>query len=209
MRGRHVIAAMFTLAALVWLAGVVINHPACRQCAVITPPPPDEETTTESNQPSPTVVSPFPRAARSHPDSATTPLMFSWDNTRDEILRSRASSAEKANQMLALLPLLSGEAQADAARHTANLLSDDHFLSAAACFTNANAPTNVQVIFMADLLNRPERVKLPLSLAVARDENHPCAAQAKDLLQLYLAEDFGANWPAWEAAMQARLRTNQ
>ena len=137
------------------------------------------------------------------------PLVVSWENTRDEILRSNASSADKADRLLALLPQLSGEEQAEAARHTANLLSDDHFLSAAACFTNATAPTNVQSLFMADLLNRPERVKLPLSLAVARNENHPCAAQAKELLQLYLTEDFGTDWSAWEAAVKARLQTNQ
>ena len=38
--------------------------------------------------------------------------------------------------------------------------------------------------------------------------DHPQAEQAKSLLTLFLSEDHGTNWPAWEEALRARLQAN-
>jgi hypothetical protein len=130
----------------------------------------------------------------------------SWDEQRDGILKAAIPTEEQANLFLAALPQLSATEQEDAARHLVNLLGDEQFLSRAAAYvTNAQAPQAVQALFMADLLNRPENVKLPLWLAVIRAPGHPNAEEARELLSFYVPEDLGTNWPAWETAVQERL----
>lgn len=62
--------------------------------------------------------------------------------------------------------------------------------------------------FVADLPNRLNAVKLPALLAVARAPNHPQAEEARDLLELHLDEDYGADWARWESAMNEWLREN-
>lgn len=197
---------IFVLALLVWFAGMVVNR---RARPLITDqdlqPVPEESAAPKGIQPAPTPAPASAEASRPVPDFLSAPIVAAWDKQRDDILRSSASSAEKAERFLSLLPTLADEEQQEAAKHAINLLDDDHFLSAATYLTNAGVLTNAQSIFMADLLNRPEKVKLPLCLAVARIDGHPHATQAKDLLTLYLPEDFGTNWPAWEAAVETRL----
>lgn len=209
MTGRRIILITVVFATLVWLAGVMFNGRECRQCTVLDPLSfPEACAVTESNPPAPAAVAVDPEVRRAAQNFLNAPIIAPWEKQREDILRSSASAGEKAERLLPLLPLLAGEEQQEATRHAINLLSDDHFLAAAACFTNVNAPTNVQSLFMADLLNRPEKVKLPLSLALARNAEHPCAAEAKKLLDLYIGEDFGTNWSAWEAAVQAKLQSN-
>jgi hypothetical protein len=61
---------------------------------------------------------------------------------------------------------------------------------------------------MADALNRPNSLKLPVLLQVASAAGNPKADEAKELLQLYLDEDDGADWPKWQARMQQWLKEN-
>ena len=59
-----------------------------------------------------------------------------------------------------------------------------------------------------DVLNRPNSLKLPALLAVARNAQHPKAAEAKDFLQLFLEEDYGSDWDKWQARMEQWLKDN-
>jgi uncharacterized protein (DUF4415 family) len=45
-------------------------------------------------------------------------------------------------------------------------------------------------------------------LEVARDPGNPKASDAKDLLQLYLDDDYGSDWPTWQTKMEAWLKDN-
>ena len=136
---------------------------------------------------------------------ANAPL--AWEVRRDEILGAKAPSDDKAGQLAALIPALSPAEQAEAARHLINLLSDEQFVLRAGEFvTNAHAPRAVQELLIADLLTGPDNVKLPMWLAVLRAPEHPRAGEAQKWLSFYFSEDFGTNWPAWEAAVEARLR---
>jgi len=45
-----------------------------------------------------------------------------------------------------------------------------------------------------ELLNRPETIKLPTSLAIARNPEHPLADEARRVLAVCLPEDYGTNW---------------
>ena len=48
--------------------------------------------------------------------------------------------------------------------------------------------------------------KLPLLLAVARNEKHALKDEANDLLELYVEEDYGTNWNQWEDATKKYLK---
>ena len=63
-------------------------------------------------------------------------------------------------------------------------------------------------MLIVDVLNRPNTLKLPLLLELARDAQHPKAAEAKDLLELYLEEDYGSDWNKWQAKMEQWLKEN-
>jgi hypothetical protein len=57
-------------------------------------------------------------------------------------------------------------------------------------------------------LNRPNKLKLPVLVEVARDPANPKAGEAKDLLELYLEEDYGADWNIWVQKVEQWLKDN-
>ncbi len=63
-------------------------------------------------------------------------------------------------------------------------------------------------MFTEDVLNRPNSVKLPLLLDLARDPQHPKASEAKDILELFLEEDYGNDWTKWQAKLDQWLKDN-
>jgi hypothetical protein len=69
-------------------------------------------------------------------------------------------------------------------------------------------PGDVLDGLMADVLNRPNRLKLPLLLEVARTAPHPKAGEAKEILGLFLEEDYGDDWAKWQAEMEQWLKEN-
>ena len=60
-------------------------------------------------------------------------------------------------------------------------------------------------VLFADLMERPDSITLPALLRIARIPNHPYAKFAHDNLDLLVGEDFGADWPKWDAAVQKTL----
>jgi hypothetical protein len=61
---------------------------------------------------------------------------------------------------------------------------------------------------MADALNRPNSLKLPALLEVARTPQHPKAGDAKEVLGFFLETDYGDDWPKWQDKVQAWLKDN-
>jgi hypothetical protein len=61
---------------------------------------------------------------------------------------------------------------------------------------------------MNDLLNRNNSLKLPMLLAVARQDDHPLKDQAREMLELLLQEDDGDNWDQWSASITTWLQNN-
>ncbi len=125
-----------------------------------------------------------------------------------EVLVSSASSSAKAQALLALFPQLPAAAQPAAAQHIMNLLPDTAYLSFAVNLTNANASAEVRAVIYADLLHRPNAIKLPWLLAVARSPGVSQSGEAAALLQATLREDHGANWNVWSERIRAWLQAN-
>jgi len=131
-----------------------------------------------------------------------------WEGRLDEILGSDGDETQKAKQMLAIFPSLPSEGQVEAAQHLSNLLPDSEYAPMGKMLTDTKLPDSVIDVLMVDLLNRPNAIKLPLLLDVARAPEHPKATEAKDLLELYLDEDYGTDWNKWQAKMQQWLKDN-
>lgn len=133
-----------------------------------------------------------------------------WDERLDEILGDPDDDTDrKAREMLDMMDKVGVEAQTEIAGHIVNLVDDNDFSTRAAKYlTNAEVPEAVSSVFMNDLYNRDDVMKLPLLLAVARNEKHVLRDEAKDLLELYVEEDYGTNWNQWEEATQKYLKEN-
>lgn len=128
----------------------------------------------------------------------------------DEILGGDLDEDKKAEEMLKYYPKLSPAAQSDVIGHILNLASDEGFAPVGKILVNPKTPEDVADQIMNDLGNRPGSVRMPLLLQVARDKNNPKAAEAKELLEVYIEPDveLGDDWDKWEAATKKYLEEN-
>jgi hypothetical protein len=227
-RMRRVLTFVLGLAVLVAALGLIRHllwrpaptsalepEPAQTQAALSGQPEPSAPVQAQSNV---QIVVPEEVAAPALPFLGTTSTNYvppppleriQWEQQIDDILLSEAESADKGRQLLDLFPRLPPEAQIEAAPHLANLTTDEDFVALSPWLTNATTPQAVLEVLVGDLLNRPNRVKLPLLVAIARVHDHPSAAEAKQVLETMLGEDFGDDWLKWEAAVQAWLKEHE
>ena len=140
--------------------------------------------------------------------TAASSVITNWEDKVDEILTSEVPEADKARKMLDMFPRLPEDGQVEVAQHLANLVSDQDYPSLGRFLTNSTLPQPVLDVLMADALNRPNSVKLPALLGVASDPRNPKAGEAKDILQLFLEEDFGTDWNAWQNKVTQWLADN-
>ena len=143
----------------------------------------------------------------SNPSQANEPIS-DWAEKLDDILLGDDDENGKADKILALIPLAPAEAKQELAQHLVNMVQDDHYDGTAEMLTNAATPADVSDVLMNDLLNRNNTLKLPMLLAVARNDNHPLKDQALDLLGLLTQEDNGTNWDQWSTTIDTWLTDN-
>jgi hypothetical protein len=155
------------------------------------------------------VPSPAVAEATSPPAEVASDDPGMWEQQVDEILTSDDDTTVKAQKLTELYPKLPEDGQIEAAQHMANLLPDDQFVtSAGPLITNALTPQAVIDVLIGDMLNRPNQLKLPLLLEVAKTPTHPWKDEAKVMLELYVEQDLGDNWGEWEKAVQTWLKEN-
>jgi hypothetical protein len=131
-----------------------------------------------------------------------------WEEKIEEILGSAQPDADKAGTMLELFPRLPEDGQVEVSQHLSNLLPDASYSALGQYLTNSSTPEPVLDVLMGGLLNRPNSVKLPWLLEVARQYENPKAQQAKDLLGIFLEEDNGKDWSRWHVKLDQWLREN-
>jgi hypothetical protein len=134
-----------------------------------------------------------------------------WEVKIDSVLRANPDNSDAANsstaQMLInLLPTLPPEGQAEAAQHVSNLLADSDYSKVLPIIKNPTMNEDVLDVFVTDLMNRDDTVKLPTLLEIAKIPNHPHREEAATDLQIFLDEDYGTDWAKWDAAMKAYLK---
>jgi hypothetical protein len=138
----------------------------------------------------------------------TAALTNDWSERLDGVLGADNSERDKAKLLLAMFPHLPQDGQEEVAQHLTNLVDDEDYASLGRFLTNSVLSEEVLDVLFSDLFNRPNALKLPLLVDVARDPKHPKAAEAKDLLELYLEEDYGNDWALWRTKAELWLKQN-
>lgn len=131
-----------------------------------------------------------------------------WEDKIDDIVGSEDSDTNKVKQLFALFPKLPPDGQEEAVQHLSNLVEDDNYAQLGDMLKNAKLSEGVLDELLADALNRPNNLKLPLLLDVASNPDHAKKDEAKDLLELYLGEDYGTDWAKWKDQMTTWLKDN-
>jgi hypothetical protein len=169
------------------------------------PPPPAPAA---NPLPAPARTNPETLAASTAPAAGAADLVTNWDDKVDQILGADTDDTNKVAQLFALFPHLPEEGQVEVAEHLSNLVPDDNYAPLGGLLENAKLPESVLDELMADVLNRPNALKLPVLLQVAQEPDNPKAGEAKDLLELYLDEDYGSDWNLWQQKLQDWLKAN-
>ncbi len=171
---------------------------------------PDSQKTTKT----PMIVArptPQPGAKRDDNDPDDRPRnpakpLADWEVKIDQVLRANADEAQTAQMLINMLPTLPPDGQAEAAQHISNLVLDKDYSRIAPLVKNPGLSEDVLDVFVTDLMNREDEVKLPILLDIARIPNHPHHEEAATDLQIFLDEDYGTDWAKWDAAMKSYLK---
>lgn len=147
---------------------------------------------------------------REKPDPSPAPSdeLNDWEKQLDDVLLSDTDVNTKADRILAMIPNAPTNAQVELSQHLVNMVQDDHYDGTAQLLTNSATPAAVSTVLMNDLLNRNNTLKLPMLLAVARDDSHPLKDQAREMLELLIQEDDGTNWDQWGTSINTWLQNN-
>ena len=170
-----------------------------------------EKTTRPSNVAAVEPVSPAETVAGQSPIetvSGGTNLITDWENRVDEVLRLDVAPAEAGKKLLEMLPQMPADGRIEALQHAANLLSDEDYAPMGKMFSDPKTPAEEVEILMADVLNRPNSIKLPLLLEVARTTGHLKAGEAREILEVFLGESYDNDWDKWQAKVNEYLTEN-
>jgi hypothetical protein len=212
-----VLAGVGAIAAVV-LVGLMLARPVGKATGISPQPPPIEPTAqppqatdvaTASAQPG----QPSPSAAQTNGQLAPTlagsaNVVTNWEGKLDDILAAQVTTDVKAQQMLEMFPRLPEAGQVEMATHLCNLVTDENYAQLGQLLASPQLPQDVLDTLMADVLNRPNGLKLPTLLEVARTADHPKAEDAKEVLRFFLDGDYGDDWTKWQEKVQEWLKNN-
>ena len=152
---------------------------------------------------------PTAKSAQPDPDEPTkepAKPLAEWEVKIDNVLRANADETQTAQMLINMLPTLPPDGQAEAAQHISNLVLDKDYNRIAPLVKNPGLSEDVLDVFVTDLMNREDDVKLPILLDIAKIPNHPHHEEAATDLQIFLDEDYGQDWAKWDAAMKSYLK---
>jgi hypothetical protein len=130
-----------------------------------------------------------------------------WERKIDAALRSQGEHSAIALGLLSEVNSMPAEGQTAAAQHIVNLIADKDYLQVLPYIKNARLDHGFQEIIVAESLNRPDPVKLPVLLAAARAPGHPMAETAVSVLTVLLDVNHGTDWAKWEQSIKQSLES--
>jgi hypothetical protein len=149
-----------------------------------------------------------PDSASTQPEPPKPKLSGEWKAKMDAILNSSLSPETKLQQMKEMLSKLS-EADAEEAVHAlASNVKNESFSFLKPLVVDPTMPEAVRDEFMVDLMNRPNSIKIPLFLEIARNPDHPDHESAFDTLEAFTGMKYGADWNGWEKGIEQWLKEN-
>lgn len=183
--------------------GTPVAPPVAPLAQLSAPPaaeaPPAPPTDTAASEPAP----PTPNDKALSPGASP---FAPWEVKIDQALRSQADHSSIAKSLLQQVPLMPPEGQVAAAHHITNLIADKDYLEVLPYLQNPTLASGFQEIIVAESLNRPKAVKLPVLLATARLPKHPMKDTATSILGVLLDRQYGNDWPKWEQAVKEALQ---
>lgn len=129
-----------------------------------------------------------------------------WPEQVSELLQSGKEPAEVGKALLELLPQLPPNGRVEVIQHAANLCADADYAPLGELLASPETSADELEILLADILNRPNEIKLPSLLDIARKAEHPKAVEARQILMVFVGDDFGDDWYKWQEGITALLR---
>lgn len=206
---------------LVILAGV-IGYFGYRYWSRPAPTPPAEPPVLETEPESPPPVKPtvaetkVPRTANAipttrmtnRPGTVATEPAPEWNTKLKSILGSNANPAQKVQQLKEFLAGLPDPDAEQAVQALTLSVSNEAFGFIKPLVVDPTLPEPVRDEFMVDVLNRPNSIRVPIFLELARNPDHPDNEDAYDMLEIFTNQKLGADWAAWDKAVPAWLKEN-
>jgi hypothetical protein len=188
------------VAAAWWMAQSDPDERPVVSTAPAAPPAPAARSTPEFSPASPAVPQPELPPVPDQPAP-----MLPWEKQIEQALRTNSTEQQTAQALINLLPTFPEEGRVEAAQHISNLIEDKDYQKVLPLFKNAALGEPALSVFMTDIMNRSDEVKLPALLEIAKMPNHPFREEAQSDLQIFLDHDYGNDWSKWGAAVQQYL----
>ncbi len=135
----------------------------------------------------------------------TAPSTEAWSQAIDTILHEDGDASEKAKRMSQLYSHLPEKLQTECAQHLVNFSTDASPEPLIEPLLGEKANATAQGVLLLGLLQRVDKVRLPVLLKIASNPNHPLTGEALQYLQFLLEADHGLDWDRWQEAVQRRL----
>lgn len=135
---------------------------------------------------------------------------LAWEaRIRSVLSREKATDAEKAIALFQLLPSMPAEGAETCAEEAIKRLPNSEYRHAQAAVSNPGTYGLALGILFADLMERPDNLRLPTLVTIARNSAHPYAGPARDNLEFFLGRDLGDDWVRWEAVVREKLSSTK
>ena len=214
--GWRIVFGLGILIAILWIA-YTLTSPHRTQSEGINPLPAAESAAESAGSTQPAVRAAQPRE---EPNRAATgngiasgasgsaEVITNWEDRVDHILTSDAGTADKAKAMLEIFPRLPEAGQVEVSKHLSNLVENEDYGPMGKLLVDPQQPPAVLDTLMGDLLNRPNSIKLPTLLEIARTPQHLKAGDAKEVLGFLLGADYNDDWNKWQETLAQWLKDN-
>lgn len=131
-----------------------------------------------------------------------------WKAKMQTILGANTSAQQKIQDLKEMLAKLDEAEAEEAVRDLTTRVKDDGYAFLKPLTVDPTLPEPVRDEFMVDLMNRPNSVRIPLFLEIARNPDHPDHESAFDTLEAFTGLKYGADWDGWDKGVQQWLKEN-
>ncbi|MEO8353327.1 MAG: hypothetical protein ABI680_16485, partial [Chthoniobacteraceae bacterium] len=129
-----------------------------------------------------------------------------WETTLRQVIATPGlTDSQIGKRLLDLLPALPVQAREAATEEAITRISNADYSLVIPTLTNPQTHSLTHAVLLTDLMERPDSIRLPTLLRIARTPQHPLAAHALDDLDGLLGQNFGTDWGRWDAAIRADL----
>jgi ABC-type transporter Mla subunit MlaD len=149
---------------------------------------------TATNEPLQTTTTPDSSPAKPQ----TLPSSGDEDPVSEILASSEEDFATTVNHLLAAMPKLNPDQQAEAAQHIANLSDDALAAQWSQKMIVQSLPQPATEVLFNDLLNRPHELLLPFLSKLADMPQHPQSTQSVEILEVLFGQPpAGTKWEKW------------